>query len=79
MSTVKNEANDLAAYKLAVAALRKKMAASAVVVDGEVLPVNGEIHVVLSGPPLSRDQQQALFGDSAISFPTVKSARKTSG
>ncbi|MDQ1812676.1 hypothetical protein RBA41_05095 [Massilia sp. CCM 9210] len=73
MSTLNQEqANELATYKRASAALRKKIAAAAVPDDREILPVNGKIHVSLTGKPLNSEQQKALFGESAFSVAVLR-------
>ncbi|NHZ88681.1 hypothetical protein F2P45_06530 [Massilia sp. CCM 8733] len=63
----KQQADELATYKRASAALRKKIAAAAVPDEREILPVNGRIHLSLAGTPLNAEQQKALFGASAFS------------
>jgi hypothetical protein len=68
----KAQADELATYKRATAALRKKIAATATPDDREILPVNGRIHLTLTGKPLNAGQQRALFGESVFSAAVMK-------
>jgi hypothetical protein len=63
-------------YKLAAAARRAKIASTKLPLEREVLPIAGKIRVVLSGKPIPRDHQEALFGFSAIDIPEFRQARK---
>lgn len=67
----KEQADELARYKRASAALRKKIAA-AVPDEREILPVDGRIHLSLTGKPLNAAQQQALFGASVFSASVMR-------
>ena len=68
----KEQADELAKYKRTSAALRKKLAAAAVPDESEILPVNGKIHLALTGKPLNFEQQKALFGESVFSAAVMR-------
>ena len=63
-------------YRLAAARLRAKLAASNTAIDGEILPIDGVIHVVLDGKPIPWHLQESLFGPSAIDIPEFREARR---
>ncbi|HEX8611850.1 MAG TPA: hypothetical protein VF800_11240 [Telluria sp.] len=62
----KAQADQLAEYRRASDELRKKIAATAVRDEREILPVNGVVHI---GPcrPITAEQALALFGESKFS------------
>ena len=63
-------------YKLAAAARRAEVASMAAPMSGEVQPSQGRIRVVLSGKPIRRERQAALFGPSSIDIPEFSIIRK---
>jgi hypothetical protein len=63
-------------YRLAAAQLRARLAASNTTIDGEILPIDGVIHVMLGGKPIPRRLQDSLFGLSAIDIPEFREARR---
>ena len=65
-----------AAYKLAAAARRAKVASAGATIEDEVKPSQGRIRVTLAGKPISRDRCAAVFGPSAIDIPEFSSVRK---
>jgi hypothetical protein len=66
MSLTKAQADQLAEYRRASDELRKKLAATAVPHENEILPVNGVFHIPPC-KPLTSEQALALFGESRIS------------
>ncbi|MCY0913456.1 hypothetical protein [Massilia antarctica] len=62
----KAQADQLAEYRRASDELRKKLAATAVRDENEILPVNGIFHFPRCRP-LTSEQAFALFGKSAFS------------
>lgn len=66
MPLSKAQADQLAEYRRASDELRKKMAATAVPDENEILPVNGVLHMAAC-KPLTAEQALALFGKSRIS------------
>lgn len=68
----KQQADELATYKRASATLRSKIAAAAVPDDREILPVNGRIHLTLTGKPLNAEEQKVLFGESVFSAAVMR-------
>ncbi|ATQ75147.1 hypothetical protein CR152_11925 [Massilia violaceinigra] len=64
----KAQIDQLAEYKRASDELRKRISATALPDEREILPVNGRIHLDLTScTPLTPDQQKALFGESVFS------------
>lgn len=67
MSLSKAQAEQLAEYRRAADALRKKIAATAVRDEREILPVNGIVHFPDNCKPMTSEQAVALFGKSVFS------------
>jgi hypothetical protein len=65
-----------AAYKLAAAEMRAKVASNKLAIEHEVLPSGGRIRLVLKGRPIARGELEALFGPSAIDLPELRRALK---
>lgn len=65
-------------YKEAAAQFRAEFIAKAQPIEGEIRPVNGKIHVVLSGKPISADRLCELLGPSEIDIPELRQPIKKS-
>lgn len=63
-------------YALATAKHRAKVLAKRQHRPDEILPVNGTLHVVLTGKPIPRGMEAAVFGESRIDIPEFKPERK---
>ncbi|NGZ88125.1 hypothetical protein [Duganella aceris] len=79
MTAIKRSLNtQKASYKTAAAKRRAEIAATAMPLAREILPVNGSIHVVLSGKPIPEDRWEELFGPSKIDIPEFRQLIKKS-
>lgn len=58
-------------YKEAAAKFRAEYVAKAKPIEGEILPINGKIHVVLSGA-ISAERLYELLGQSEIDIPEFR-------
>lgn len=63
-------------YALATANHRAKVLAKRQPGPDEILPVNGKLHVVLTGKPIPRGTEAAVFGESRIDIPEFKPERQ---
>lgn len=59
-------------YEEAAALHRAKVIAKAIPMEREILPVNGRIHVILSGKPIPEHRRDELFGPSKIDIPELR-------
>lgn len=76
MSALKKLLTDSAAYKLAAAARREKVAVRLASSVDAVRPSHGRIRVSLGGKPVSRTRETAILGGSSISIPEFTTFRK---
>ena len=65
-------------YKEAAALHRAMFSANAKPVEREIRPVNGRIHVVLSGKAIPEHRWDELFGPSKIDIPEFRQRLKKS-
>lgn len=56
-------------YEEASARHRAEFIAKAKPIQGEIFPINGRIHVVLSGKPMPEPRRDELLGPSEIDVP----------
>ncbi len=78
MAKVENSNEDsFNSYRVAAAARRAKIAASAQPILCEVKPANGRISVTLGARPLNNDHQKLVFGPSSIQIPEFLAARRS--
>lgn len=56
-------------YALVTASYRAKVLAKRQPVPDEIVPVDGTLNVVLSGKPIPRGMEAAVFGESRIDIP----------
>ncbi|KQQ44706.1 hypothetical protein ASF61_21495 [Duganella sp. Leaf126] len=64
--------NEKASYAIATALHRAKVLAKRQPKPGEFEPVNGKLHVVLTGKPVPRGKEVEVFGESRIVIPEFK-------
>lgn len=62
-------------YEIAAEIHRAKIVANHVPHPDEIVPVNGRLHVALSGEALTREHQRQLFGESRIDIPEFAQER----
>lgn len=73
MTTTKTAPFDLASYKAAAAKLREQFANNMPPPHpDEILPVNGKLHVVLSGKPLPPEVMAELYRTSSTELPEFR-------
>jgi len=63
-------------YKVAAALHRAKVTANYIPHPDEIMPVDGRLHVALTGTALTRAEQAALFGESRIDIPEFRTERQ---
>ncbi|MET0267665.1 MAG: hypothetical protein ABW202_18875 [Duganella sp.] len=76
MTTATKPLFDIEAYKVAAAAYRARVTANYQPRPNEVLPVNGKIHVVLSGEALPAAIKADLLSKSRIDIPEFAAERR---
>lgn len=59
-------------YAIATALHRAKVLAKRQSQPGEFEPVNGKLHIVLTGKPVPRGKEAEVFGESRIVIPEFK-------
>ena len=75
-SAKKPQEDPRAAYQLAAAEMRAKVASNKLAIEHEVLPSGDRIRLVLKGRPIARGELEVLFGPSAIDLPELRQALK---
>lgn len=63
-------------YDTAAEIHRARIVANHVPHPDEIVPVNGRLHVALSGEALTKDDQRRLFGESRIDIPEFAQERR---
>lgn len=73
MTTTKTAPLDLASYRIAAAKMREQFAKSMPPPHpDEILPINGKLHVVLSGKSLPPEVMAELFRRSSTEIPEFR-------
>lgn len=73
MTTTKTAPFDIASYKAAAARMREQFANNMPPLQpDEILPVNGKLHVVLSGKALSPEVMAELYRRSSTEIPEFR-------
>ena len=62
-------------FEIAAEIYRSRIVANHVPHPDEIVPVNGRLHVALSGEALTKEDQRELFGESRIDIPEFAQER----